>query len=142
MPALVYSSANFPFTPFTKIYSADVNTCFTDIRSRLNWAGGTSATTGLNDDNIQSLAAAGGGLTRATKLKAGTASYVVINDGAGAMSEEQYLATARGGLNANVTPAGTADAGKSLVVNAAGDAYELSSSSSGTLKVFNYYQFA
>lgn len=142
MPALVYSSSNFPFTPFTKIYSADVNTCFTDIRSRLNWAGGTSATTGLNDDNIQSITASGGGLTRATKLKAGTANYVVINDANGAVSEEQYLDPSRGGLGSDATPAGSGDAGKALVVNSAGDGYELAPSSTGTLSVFNYYQFS
>jgi hypothetical protein len=37
------------------------------------------------------------GITRAS-LSAGTADYVVINDGTGAMSEEQYLATTRGGF--------------------------------------------
>ena len=38
-----------------------------------------------------------------TKLADGTAAYVVINDGAGAMGEEQYLAVARGGLGINAS---------------------------------------
>lgn len=97
------------FTPFTKIISADVNSRFSDIKSRINWAGGTSATTGLGDDNIQSIAASGGGLTRATKLKAGTASHVLINDGAGAMSSEAILANSRGGLGVALTPTTTGD---------------------------------
>ena len=129
MPALTYTSSNFPFTPFTKIYSADVNTCFTDIRTLLN-------TTKLDDDNLQNA-----GITRATKLKTGTASYVLINNGSGAMSEEQYLATSRGGLNANVTPAGTIDAGKTLVVNSAGTAYELAAASISPFNLYNFHQY-
>lgn len=82
---LVYSVS--PYIPFTKILSANINQDKTDIKNRLNWAGGTSATTGLGDDNIQSIAASGGGLTRATKLKAGTAYATVVNSSTGAMSE-------------------------------------------------------
>ena len=101
---LSYSVSDF--VPFTKIVSADVNTRFTDIKNRLNWAGGTSATTGLGDDNIQSTTASGGGLTRATKLKAGTANYVLINDSNGAMSEEAQLNLTRGGTGASLSLAG------------------------------------
>jgi hypothetical protein len=50
-------------------------------------------TTKLDDSNIQAA-----GITRATKLKAGTANYVVINAADGTMSEEATLATSRGGL--------------------------------------------
>lgn len=53
---LVYTIA--PYVPFTKILSADANQDKTDIQNRLNWAGGTSTTTGLGDDNIQSNTAA------------------------------------------------------------------------------------
>lgn len=95
------------FTPFTKIVSADVNTYFSDIKSRVNWAGGTSATTGLGDDNIQSNAASGGGLTRSTKLKAGTANYVLINDSSGNMSQEQRLNVSRGGTGSDLSGATT-----------------------------------
>lgn len=31
-----YTSANFPFQPFTKIYSADIDQCFNDIKTALN----------------------------------------------------------------------------------------------------------
>ena len=132
MPALVYTSANFPFTPFTKIYSADVNTCFVDIRTLLN-------TTGLDDTNLQNA-----GITRATKLKTGTAGYVLINHAStGVMSEEQYLGMSRGGMGINTTPAGVSDAGKVLAVTAAGTGYEITDAitAPAPLKIFNFYRF-
>lgn len=82
---LVYSVS--PYIPFTKILSANINQDKTDIKNRLNWAGGTSATTGLGDDNLQSNTASGGGLTRATKLKLGTAYAFVVNSSTGALSD-------------------------------------------------------
>lgn len=82
---LIYTVSDF--TPFTKILSADVNSRFQDIKNRLNWGGGTDATTGLGDDNIQSNTASGGGLTRSTKLKAGTAHILLVNGSDGKMSE-------------------------------------------------------
>ncbi len=91
------------YVPFTKILSANINQDKTDIQNRINWAGGTSATTGLGDDNLQSITASGGGLTRATKLKAGTADHVIINSGTGAMSSEAQLALTRGGTGSNLT---------------------------------------
>lgn len=97
------------FTPFTKIVSADVNQYFTDLKNRLNWAGGTDTATGLGDDNIQSNAASGGGLTRGTKLKSGTANYCVINDSSGNMTEEQYLALSRGGMAGSMAAAVSGD---------------------------------
>lgn len=133
MPALVYSSSNFPFVPFTKIYSADVNSCFTDIRTLLN-------TTGLNYTNVQVH-----GLTRlgaSSNLAAGTANYAVFNDSSGDLSEAAYLPTAQGGMNNNVTPASAADAGKTLKVDSTGLKYELSSAPVTTLNVFNYYAFS
>lgn len=56
MPLLTYTAASFPFTAFTKIISADVNTCFNDIKTLLN-------TTKLDDTNIQNA-----GITPTTKL--------------------------------------------------------------------------
>ncbi len=130
------------FTPFTKIVSADVNSRFSDIKSRINWAGTTSATTGLGDDNIQSITASGGGLTRATKLKAGTANYILINDSNGAMSQEQYLALSRGGMNMSITPT-TGDAAKVLAVNTAETGYELVPvPASPVLKMIPYFLFS
>lgn len=72
---LVYQVANF--TPFTKIISADVNSRFQNIKDRFNWDGTTN--TGLGDDNIQSNTVSGGGLTRSSKLKAGTPGQLVVN---------------------------------------------------------------
>lgn len=81
MPALTYSVADFQ--AFTTIRSADVNSKFTSIQTLLN-------TTKLDDTNIQD-----DGITRATKLKAGTASVILVNDASGDMGE---LALADGGL--------------------------------------------
>jgi hypothetical protein len=99
---LVYTKS--PFVPFTKIVSADMNQYFTDIAGRLNWAGGTDAATGLGDDNIQSNTVSGGGLTRGTKLKAGTANYVVVNDTNGKMTDIAQLPLTSGGTGLNIDP--------------------------------------
>ncbi len=136
---LVYTVS--PYVPFTKILSANINQDKTDIQSRINWAGGTSATTGLGDDNLQSNAASGGGLTRATKLKAGTADYVVINDGTGKMTEESQLSPVRGGTGLNVTVASQLP----------GDTFQVNSTSTGFTiapvplsagnKLYHFYNF-
>lgn len=75
MPLLTYTAGSYPFVPFTKILSGDMNTMFTDIQTLLN-------TTKLDDTNLQNA-----GITRATKLKLGTANALVKNNGSGAMSE-------------------------------------------------------
>lgn len=129
------------FVAFSKIRSADVNANFTAVASRLNWLGGTDTTTGLGDSNIQSNTASGGGLTRSTKLKPGTANYVVINDASGNMSEEQYLATSRGGLGTSLTPS-LASAGQVIAVKSDGSGFLLQpvpQSPGGN--VYNYYNF-
>lgn len=118
------------FVPFTKILSADVNSRFNDIKNRLN-ADGTTAT-GLGDDNIQSNTVSGGGLTRSTKLKAGTANYVIINGSDGKMSEEATLASTRGGLGFAPTIS-SSTAGKVVGVNDGGTALELRSPSAESL---------
>lgn len=135
MPLLSYSAiTNFPFQPFSKIYSSDVNLMFTTIQSLLN-------TTKLDQTNIQAHA-----LTRYTSssaLVAGTANYVVYNDANGDLTEAAQLPTAQGGLGANLSPAGVADASKVIAVNAAGNAFQLSSvppTPGGN--IFNYYQFS
>lgn len=135
---LVYVVSDF--TPFTKIVSADVNSRFSDIKSRLNWAGGTSATTGLGDDNIQSNTASGGGLTRSTKLKSGTANYVLINDASGNVTEEATLAYTRGGLAMAVVPANQ-QPGDVLQINSAKTAIVLSAPTAvpASLKLFQFY---
>lgn len=140
MPALVYTKA--PFVPFTKIVSADVNQYFTDIANRINWSGGTDATTGLSETNIQSVAVAGGGLTRATKIKFGTANYVVINSGTGALSEEAQLATSRGGTGQNIDVTSFLP-GDVLQVNSTSTGFEVAPSAAGqTNKIFDFYRFS
>lgn len=110
MPLLTYS---YPaFVPNTVIASVKVNAKFTDIQTLLN-------TTGLDDTNIQNA-----GITRATKLKLGTASHVLINDGTGAMSSEAQLSLTRGGTGISLTLS-AADASKIISVNAGGTALEL-----------------
>lgn len=119
MPALSYTIS--PYVPFTKILSASANQDKTDIKNRINWAGGTDAATGLGDSNIQSAIVSGGGLTRASKLKQGNANYVVINDSNGAMTEEAQLGITRGGTGLNIVP-GNQNPGDVVQVNAAGTA--------------------
>lgn len=141
MPNLSYTVSDF--TPFTKIVSADVNSRFSDIKSRLNWAGGTDTTTGLGDSNIQSNAASGGGLTRSTKLKSGTSNYVVINDSSGNMTEEAQLATSRGGTGIAITAA-SQNPGDVIQVNSTSTALTIGAplAAASSLRIFQYYRFA
>lgn len=97
MPALVYTSSNFPFQPFTKIYSADVDTCFTDIRTLLN-------TTKLDSTNVQAHGLVRYGAT--SNLVAGTANFVVYNDSNGDLTEAATLPVAKGGTGAATANAG------------------------------------
>jgi hypothetical protein len=121
--ATTLSYTESDFEPFTKILASAANSKFNDVKSRLNWDG-TTATTGLGDDNLQSNTVSGGGLTRATKLKVGTANYVLINDSNGKISEEAQLNTTRGGIGFSPTVS-LANAGKAVVVNDAGSALAL-----------------
>lgn len=135
MPLLSYSAiTNYPFQPFTKIYSSDVNAMFSTVQTLLN-------TTKLDQTNIQAH-----GLTRytsASALAAGTANYVVYNDASGDLTEAAQLPTAQGGLGANLSPAGVADASKVVAVNAAGNGFQLSTvPSTPGGNIFNYYQFS
>lgn len=129
MPLLTYS---YPaFTANTVILSARVNAKFTDIQTLLN-------TTGLDDTNIQAA-----GITRSTKLKVGTAGYVVVNHAStGAMSEAQYISTAQGGTGQAIT-LGASDANKVLKVNSGGSAFELGTSpETPSGKLFNYFRMS
>lgn len=134
MPLLVYTSSDFPFQPFTKIYSADINQCYNDIKTLLN-------VTKLDHTNVQAH-----GLTRlgsASNLIAGTASYAVFNDSNGDLSEAAQLPTAQGGLGFNATPSGIADAGKVVAVNPSGSALQLQTVPSPPAQnVSNYYFYA
>lgn len=125
MPLLTYPTSDF--VPFTKILSADMNGKLNAIKTLLN-------VTGLDDTNIQNV-----GITRATKLKTGTASYVIINDGTGAMSEEATLAISRGGLGTALMPTVS---GQVIQVNAGGTGFTLAAPpTSATGNIFNYYRF-
>lgn len=73
MPTFAYSNSDF--IAFTKARAADVNTRFSDVKTFFN-------TTKLDDDNLQDA-----GITRATKLKAGTAQSFVTNGLLGVMSQ-------------------------------------------------------
>lgn len=79
MPLLSYAAiTDYPFSPFTKMYSADFNAMFAAIQTLLN-------TTLLDDVNIQT-----NGITRngaSSKLKTGTANALVLNGSDGNMSE-------------------------------------------------------
>lgn len=127
MPLLVYS--NPPFTPNTVIRSAQVNAKYDDIQALLN-------VTKLDDANVQD-----NGLTRASKLKVGSPSYVVVNDATGKMSEVASLPTSQGGTGLNITLS-PVDAGKVLQVNSSGSALTLATtpeSPGSKLYIFNRF---
>lgn len=125
--ATTFSYTEDDFEPFTKILSAAANSKFNDIKNRLNFDG-SSATTGLGDDNIQSNTVSGGGLTRATKLKAGTTEHVIINAADGTMTSEAQLSRLRGGTGLNLATL-TGQAGNGIIVNDAESALAFGSPS-------------
>lgn len=156
---LTYTVA--PYVPFTKILSANANQDKTDIQNRINWAGGTDATTGLGDDNIQSNTASGGGLTRSSKLKKGTAYAFVVNDNTGAMTEVVSAANQTIFTNASAVPtSGTlpilaGGTGLSVTIGSQqpGDIFQVNSTSTAivlsqptavpaSLKIFQFYNFS
>lgn len=137
--------------------SANANQDKADIKARINWAGGTDTATGLGDDNIQSIAASGGGLTRATKLKVGTAKAIIVNSSTtGAMSElvagnNKVVYTDGTGVlvAANSLPLSLGGTGSALTIGTEGDVLTVvsgviafASSSSPGSKIFNFYQFS
>lgn len=131
MPFLSYAAiTDFPFQPFTKIYSADINGMFSAISTLLN-------VTLLDSLNIQTH-----GLNRlgsTSNLKAGTANFVIYNDTNGDLTEAAQLPIAQGGLGANLTPSGTLQAGQSIVVNAAGTGFQLSPAGGAVTNLYNFY---
>lgn len=134
MPLLSYAAiTDYPFQPFTKIYSADINGMFAAISTLLN-------TTLLDHANVQPH-----GLTRYTStsnLAAGTPNFAVYNDSNGDLTEAAQLPIAQGGLGSNLTPAGSIQAGQSIVVNAAGNGFTLSATSNASSSIFNYNNFS
>jgi hypothetical protein len=150
------------FSPYTKIISADMNTLFrTDLLNRINWAGGSSATTGLGDDNLQSNTASGGGLTRSTKLKAGTARAFIVNASDGTMTEVVPTANQTIYTDAsNIPTAGTlpvlaGGTGLSVTIGSQlpGDVFQVNSTSTAmvlsqptavpaSLKIFQFLSFS
>lgn len=134
MPLLSYSAiTNYPFQPFTKIYSADINLMFSTIQTLLN-------TTKLDMTNIQSQVLTRTGTSAA--LVPGTANAVVINDSNGNLTDETTLATARGGLGFSPTIS-AATASQVVQVNAAGNALTLAAAPVGPGgNIFNYYNFS
>lgn len=151
---LVYTIG--PYQPFTKILSSNANQDKTDIQNRLNWAGGTDATTGLGDDNLQSNTASGGGLTRATKLKKTTAYAVIANDSTGAMTDITPVANTAinfdpsGHPQASVLPLLAGGTGSAIVFTQAGDVLQFNGGgqiissappSPPPSRIYAYYRF-
>lgn len=134
MALLSYSAiTNYPFQPFSKIYSSDINSMFSTI---LTWANG----------NINSANVAVHGLTRtgsSSNIAAGTANYVVINDANGDFSEEAQLALSRGGTGLNVVAA-SQTAGDVLQINPSLTGFSLGVPTAvpASLKVFQYSQYS
>lgn len=132
MPLLSYSAiTDYPFQPFTKIFSADINLMFSTIQTLLN-------TTKLDQTNIQAH-----GLTRYTSssaLVAGTANYAVYNDSNGDLTEAAQLPTAQGGLG--FAPLLAGNAGLVIGVNGSGTGLQLQPSTSPTGNVFAFQNFS
>lgn len=133
MPLLSYSAiTDYPFAPFTKIYSADINGMFAAISTLLN-------TTLLDHQNVQAH-----GLTRYTSssnLAAGTPNYVVYNDVNGDLTEAAQLPTAQGGLGFSPVLSAV-NAGLVISVNAGGTGLQLAPATSVAGNLYNYYQFS
>jgi len=131
MSLLSYSAiTDYPFQPFTKIYSADINLMFSTIQTLVN--GSLDGTTNIK---AQSLVRYG----VSSNLVAGTANYVVYNDSSGNLTEAAFLPTTLGGLGANLTPSSSLQAGQPLVVNSAGTGFTISASGVSSSNIFNYY---
>lgn len=134
MPLLSYSAiTNYPFQPFTKIYSSDINSMFSTIQTLLN-------TTKLDSTNVQAHGLIRNGAT--SNLAAGTANYAVYNDANGDLTEAASLPITCGGLGFNPSLS-SAVAQQVIAVNATGTALQLQAvpATPGT-NVFNYYQFS
>lgn len=133
MPLLSYSAVtDYPFQPFTKIFSTDINSMFTIIQTLLN-------TTKLDMTNMQSQV-----LTRYgtfSVLVPGAANYAVYNDANGNLTEAASLPTSAGGLGFNPTfGAGTAN--QVVQVNPAATGFILAASPpTPGGNIFNYYNF-
>lgn len=133
MTLLSYAAiTDFPFQPFSKIYSADINAMFATLTTLLN-------TTKLDSLNVQAHGLVRNGAT--SNLAAGTANYVVYNDSNGDLTEAAQLPTAQGGLGANLTPSSSLQAGQAIVVNSTGTGFQLSSASGASAAIFNYLNF-
>ncbi len=65
---------------------------------------GTWSISTITDSDISNIA----NISR-TKLASGSSNHVLINDGSGIISSEQYLSTARGGLGINLSTSGGID---------------------------------
>lgn len=85
----------FIFVPNTLIRSTQVNADFLAVKTLVE-------TTGLDNANIAAAAA----IAR-SKLAAGIANHVIINNSSGTMSSEATLAVSRGGTNASSWTAGS-----------------------------------
>ncbi len=127
MPLLSYSAVtDYPFQPFTKIYSADINLMFSTIQTLLN-------VTKLDQTNVQAH-----GLTRytsASALAAGTANYAVYNDANGDLTEAASLP-------ATVVVSGSPQIGQYVAVGPTGTLLIGAPSPGASSAVFNYYHFS
>lgn len=143
MPTFAYSNSDF--VAFTKARASDVNTRFNDVKTFFN-------TTKLDDDNLQNA-----GITRATKLKPGTAQSFVTNGLLGVMSEVTAAAnTTLYKNNSSILVSGQLSAlaggtGQSFdtttfqtddVIKIASSAFTVGAvPASAPNKIYNYYRF-
>lgn len=131
MPLLDYSAiSDYPFVPFTTIYSSDVNSMFSTIQTLLN-------TTKLDYLNVQALGLKRYGATG--NLQAGTANYAIYNDASGYLAEAAQLPTKSGGLGSDLSPTSSLQAGQPIVVNSSGTGFTLGATSQSANNLYSYY---
>ncbi len=127
MPLLSYSAiTDYPFQPFTKIYSADINLMFSAIQTLLN-------VTKLDQTNVQTH-----GLTRYTSASAlapGTANYAIFNDSNGDLTEAAQPP-------ASVLVSGSIQPGQYVAINPAGTLLIGAPSPGAASAIFNYYNLS
>lgn len=108
---------DYPFVPFTKIYSSDINNMFATIATP-----GAFTRLGANG-----------------ALAAGTANYAIFNDASGLLTEAAQLPVGLGGLGTALLP-GTV--GQVIAVAPGGTSFQLSSSSGSSSSLYNFYNLS
>lgn len=120
MAILSYAAiTDYPFQPFTKIYSADINLMFSTIQTFIN--------TPFNFTRYGSSSA----------LSQGTANFAVFNDSSGNLTEAAHLPPAQGGTGSDLTPS-SGQVGQ-VITATTGGGFILAPAGGAGSTLFNFY---